>query len=327
MRINLPLEKGDWMRRNPMKKALILFGMVLAFAVLVAAKYDNLLETGDKTAKSSECNECHKVIYEEWLKDGHARAYSHDSFKKASQNHTDETCLPCHAAQENGEEKNLKLRPVNREEGINCATCHLRNHMIYGPYKLTAKHKSDQDESLLKSGFCAGCHSPTYQEWQASGSKKTCQECHMPRTEGKLVQGFLLSMVVPKRMMGQHVMIFEGLLKEAALVAGEAGKGTVSVMVTNKGADHLIPTGEYGDYRVVLKTQVRDGEGKTVLLKEEVFSNLKKSGIPPQKTVTFEYPVSFETGKRYKVTAGLFYQVEGKAEQSMATWNAEIEGK
>jgi len=52
-----------------MKKILILLGMVLSFTVLVAAKYDNLLETGDQTAKSSECNECHKVIYGEWLKD------------------------------------------------------------------------------------------------------------------------------------------------------------------------------------------------------------------------------------------------------------------
>ena len=97
-----------------MKKALILSGVVLAFTVLVGAKYDNLLETGDKTAKSSECNECHKVIYEEWLKDGHARAYTRDAFKTASKNYTEEACLPCHAAQENGEERNLKPRPVNR---------------------------------------------------------------------------------------------------------------------------------------------------------------------------------------------------------------------
>jgi predicted transcriptional regulator len=87
-----------------------------------------------------------------------------------------------------------------------------------------------------------------------------------------------------------------------------------------------MPTGKYGDYRIVLNTQVKDGDGKTIFSKEEIFSALKKNGIPPQKVVTFEYPISFETGKRYKVNSSLLYQVEGRPEQSMASWNGEIEG-
>jgi len=88
-----------------------------------------------------------------------------------------------------------------------------------------------------------------------------------------------------------------------------------------------MPTGNFGDTRVVLKTQVKDGDGKIVFSKEEVFSNLKKSGILPQKTVTLEYSVLLETGKRYQLNAGLSYQVEGKAELSMMTRSVEIEGK
>ena len=38
----------------------------------------------------------------------------------------------------------------------------------------------------------------------------------MPRVERKAVQGFLLSAVVPKRMVGQHLMIYDKLLKESA---------------------------------------------------------------------------------------------------------------
>jgi nitrate/TMAO reductase-like tetraheme cytochrome c subunit len=290
----------------------------------VAAKYDYLLEMGDKTVKSSECNECHKLIYEEWSKDFHSKAFVNDPFKKGTKSYAAVECISCHAAQKIADEKNLKTRPVHKEEGINCTTCHLKNNMIYGPYKLTAKHKSEQDESMLKSEFCAGCHMPTFQEWQASGSKKTCQDCHMPRVERKAVQGFLLSAIVPKRMVGQHLMIYDKILKEAAVITGEAGKGLIKISVTNRAGGHHMPTGKYGDYRIVLNTQVKDADGKTIFSKEEVFSTLKKNGVPPQKTVAFEYPISFETGKRFKVNSSLLYQVEGRPEQLIASWSGEI---
>ena len=146
----------------------------------------------------------------------------------------------------------------------------------------------------------------------------------MPRSEGKLVQGLLLSAIVPKRMMGQHLMNFEKLLKEAALIKGEATKGSVKISLTNQASAHNMPTGKYGDYRIVLNTQVKDADGKTIFSKEEIFSILKKNGIPPQKTVAFEYPISFETGKRYKVNSNLLYQVEGRPDQLIASWNGEI---
>ena len=305
----------------------IFFGLILASLFLVAAKYDYLLEMGEKTVKSSECDKCHKLIHEEWsTKDFHSRAYVNDPFKKASKNYGAQECIACHAAQEMADEKSLKVRPVHKEEGINCTTCHLRNNMIYGPYQLKSKHKTEQDESLLKSEFCSGCHMPTFQEWQASGSKKTCQECHMPRGERKLVQGLLLSLVVPDRMVGQHLQSYEKLFKDAALITGEAGKGSIKISLTNRGAGHNMPTGKYGDYRVVLNTQVKDAAGKNIFSKEEVFSTLQKNGIPPQKAVTFDYPVSLEAGKRYQVNSSLRYQVEGRPEQLMVNWSGEVEG-
>ena len=308
-----------------MRKELIILGLILIFSLfLVAAKYDYLLEMGDKTVNSSECDKCHKIIYEEWSKDAHSKAYTSDAFKKASKNYEMQECVSCHVPQQAADEKDLKTRPVNKDDGVSCTTCHLRNNMIYGPYKLTAKHKSEQNESMLKSEFCAGCHMPTFQEWQASGSKKTCQECHLPRVERKVVQGFLLSAIVPKRMVGQHLMIYDKLLKEAALITGEAGKGSVKISLTNRASAHNMPTGKYGDYRIVLNTQVKDADGKIIFSKEEIFSTLKKNGVPPQKAVAFEYPISFETGKRYKVNSNLLYQVEGRPDQLIASWDGEI---
>jgi len=149
-------------------KKWVFFGLILFSLFLIAAKYDYLLEMGDKTVKSSECDKCHKIIYEEWSKDAHSKAYTSDAFKKASKNYEMQECVSCHAPQQNADEKNLKARPVHQEEGVNCTTCHLRGNMIYGPYKLEAKHKSEQDESFLKSESCAGCHTPTVGITQAS---------------------------------------------------------------------------------------------------------------------------------------------------------------
>ncbi len=313
-------------KEETMRKAFVLSGLILASLFLVAAKYDYLLEMDDKTVKSSECNECHKLIYEEWSKDVHAKAYVNDPFKKNSKNLTAAECIACHAAQEIAEENNLKTRPVHKEEGVNCTTCHLKNNMIYGPYKLTAKHKSAQEESMLKVEFCSECHLPTFQEWQASGSKKTCQECHMPRVERKAVQGFPIAMFVPNRMVGQHLQSYEKLFREAALITGVAGQGSVKISLTNRAGGHNMPTGRYGDYRIVLNTQVKDADGKTIVSKEEVFSTVKKNGVPAQKTVAFEYPIPFEMGKRYKVSSSLLYKMEGRPDQPVASWSGEIEG-
>jgi hypothetical protein len=127
-------------------------------------------------------------------------------------------------------------------------------------------------------------------------------------------------------MVGQHTQSYEKLLKEAALITGEAGKGSLKISLTNRAGGHNMPTGKYGDYRIILNTQVKDPDGKTILSKEEIFSTLRKNGVPPQKTVAFEYPISFDTGKRYKVNSSLLYQMEGRPDQSVASWSGEIEG-
>jgi hypothetical protein len=305
------------------KKILIMGGLVLGLFCLVAAANDYLLQTGDKTVKSSECNKCHKTIYGDWSMDFHAKAYVNDPFKKATNAYSKQECLSCHAAQEIASENSLKLRPVHQEEGINCTTCHLRNNMIYGPYKLVAKHKSEKDESLLKSEFCSGCHQPTYKEWQASNAQKTCQECHMPRTEGKLVTVFPLSLVAPKRMVGHHLQMTEGLIKEAASLSGQKGAGSIVITVTNTGTGHAMPTGKYGDYRMVLTTQIMEAGGKEVLSKEETFATQKGNGVPFKKSMRYEYPVPAGAGKDYKVKSTLVYQVSGRPDIMAASWNAE----
>jgi hypothetical protein len=67
--------------------------------------------------------------------------------------------------------------------------------------------------------------------------------------------------------------------------------------------------GKYGDYRIVLTTLVADPGDKAVFTKQEVFSTQKNTGVPFQKTMVIEYPVSLKAGK---VSATLTYQVPGR---------------
>jgi hypothetical protein len=306
-----------------MKKTAIIAGLFLAALALIAAKYDYLLEMGEKTPQSAECNKCHTTMYEEWSKSFHAKAYVNDPFKQTSNAYSRQECLACHAAQQIATEKDLTIRPVHKEEGITCTTCHLRNNMIYGPYKLVAKHQSEQDEAMLKSAFCSGCHQPTFQEWLTSGSQKQCQECHMPRVERKLVEAFPISALVPKRMAGQHLQMYEGIFQGAVSLTGQKGQGSVAITLTNSGAGHNMPTGKYGDYRMVLTTKVLDAGGKEVVSKEEVFSTQQGNGVQFKKAVTYEYPVPSGIGNDYKVRATLVYQVSGRLDILVASWNAE----
>lgn len=306
-----------------MKKIFIIAGLIFGLLILLGAAYDYLLEMGEKTPKSTECKKCHATIYEEWTKNFHAKAYVNDQFKQATNAYGKQECLACHAAQQIAAEKSLIIRPVSKEEGVNCATCHLRNNMIYGTYKLVAKHKAEQDESMRKSAFCSGCHMSTYQEWQAGDMQKQCQDCHMPRVERKLVQGFPLSSVVPKRMAGQHLQMYEGIFQGAATITGQKGTGAVTISLTNTGAGHTMPTGKYGDYRVVLKTTVLNAEGKEVLSQEEIFSTQQGNGVPFKKTVRYEYPLPAGTGKGYKVKATLVYQRAASPDITVASWSAE----
>jgi len=306
-----------------MKKIVIIAGLVFGLVVLVGAAYDYLLEMGDKTPQSSECKKCHATIYEEWSKNFHAKAWVNDQFKNASNTYSKKECLACHTAQQLAAEKDLAIRPVYKEEGVNCTTCHLRNNMIYGPYKLVAKHKAEQDVSMLQSAFCSVCHMPTYQEWQGGDAQKQCQDCHMPRVERKLVQAFPISSLVPKRMVGQHLQMYEGVFQGAASITGQKGTGTVTISLTNMGAGHNMPTGKYGDYRLVLQTTALSSGGKEVLSKEEVFSSQKGNGVPFKKTVKYEYPIQPGVGKDYKVKATLVYQRAGRPDVAVASWNAE----
>jgi hypothetical protein len=189
--------------------------------------------------EAETCGGCHTEIYEEWSISTHRRAWKQDAqfmaeLEKSRTGSTAEDsskddvgwmCVTCHTPVTNQLErvvvglrdgnigkpiyrKNPSYNPRLQKEAITCATCHVRNGKVYGPYGDTdAPHPTAKDPSLRDSSTCTECHQAeahwpsrslacffsTGEEWSQSQYAKngeTCQSCHMPTVTRKLAKGF-----------------------------------------------------------------------------------------------------------------------------------------
>lgn len=184
--------------------------------------------------KSSTCGSCHREIYEEWRISTHARAWLDDvqfqkELAKARGEHGGKgdvgwMCVNCHTPTEGqlerlvvGLEGGAIDKPIyapnpvfdrdQQLDAIGCATCHVRDAKVLGPWGDTAApHAVAKGESLLSEEVCTRCHQAerfyesqnlgcfftTGEEWAASeyaGANRTCQTCHMPEVERPIAIG------------------------------------------------------------------------------------------------------------------------------------------
>ncbi|MGD8608272.1 MAG: cytochrome c3 family protein [Myxococcales bacterium] len=191
---------------------------------------------GLKDMTAETCGSCHQEIYKEWSISTHRRAWLDDAqFQKElkkSRGVGDPThgdvgwlCLNCHTpvvAQQKElvvglvddqiEKPEYVTNPTYDEalqrDAVTCATCHVRNGIVYGPFGDThAPHPTAKDEKLLRVDVCTRCHEAerlyssqnlgcffsTGREWAASSyaeAGETCQSCHMPEVDRELATGF-----------------------------------------------------------------------------------------------------------------------------------------
>lgn len=189
---------------------------------------------GDTSAET--CGACHEQIYQEWALSTHRRAWLDDAqFQEELSKSRGEKdpntgdvgwlCVNCHTPTvpqlehlvvglEGGQinkpiyEENPLFEERLQREAITCATCHVRDGAIQGPYGDTnAPHATAKDESLLDERVCTSCHQAearyptqnlqcffgTGREWAASSYAErgeTCQSCHMPVVERKVAEHF-----------------------------------------------------------------------------------------------------------------------------------------
>ncbi|MFK5983890.1 MAG: multiheme c-type cytochrome [Pseudomonadota bacterium] len=234
--------------------------------------------TGIPSLKAKDCAACHIEIYQEWQQSLHSKAFI-DPFFSAyhKKDKGDATCLVCHTPLENQSPvllvskslqyndlqilNNPKFDPQLQQEGVTCAGCHVRNDIIYGPYKkdsLNAPHPvaydakftskvickqchevPSKDFSLLKEGVCStGMESDTG-IWAEKGY--ICQDCHMPAITRPLVQGF------PARTGRKHLWpggYSNTQLQKVFSFSASKKKDQLTISITNSGAGHKAPTGD-----------------------------------------------------------------------------------
>lgn len=181
------------------------------------------LPEGLPNLRAETCGVCHVDIYEEWKLSAHAQAWLGDpQFLEELKNTTATPgrdaswiCMNCHTplqqqlprlvtALEGGNRgkpiyvANAEFDPTLQKEAITCATCHVRDGFVLGPYGDThAPHAVKKSDDLRSSALCTQCHEAneelddvslacvfdtgrSFAAGPAAAEGKTCQDCHMP---------------------------------------------------------------------------------------------------------------------------------------------------
>ena len=244
---------------------------------------------GLTSLSAEQCGACHQQHYKEWRLSTHSHAWTDLQFQAELKKESSPfMCINCHVPLQNQQEFIIEglvdgdiYQPVKRknpnfdkklqQEGINCASCHVRNKAIIGPTGTSkAPHKTVKDPEFLSETLCISCHNATAvitptlacsfetgDEWKAGPyfGKKNCISCHMETVEREIVPGY------GKRLSHYHFFAGSGIPKfdtvQTNILNGlafypSALKSSYSKMdsirftlkVKNEFAGHKVPTGD-----------------------------------------------------------------------------------
>tara|TARA_R110002072_G_scaffold93403_1_gene207009 strand:- start:905 stop:2200 length:1296 start_codon:yes stop_codon:yes gene_type:complete len=276
----------------------------------------------DLSAKT--CGGCHEEIYAEWQVSTHARAWMDDAQFQEELRKNDGVadratrwlCVNCHTPLENQLEflvagledehlgrprliENPNYDPALQLEAITCASCHVRDGVVLGPFGGSgAPHPVRKAPELLESAACTSCHEAeayladvgvgcafTTGSEVAAGphAGRSCQSCHMPEVTRPLVTGgaprrtrrhWFGGSLIPKRPSDEAglapvrahypdgVSLSWGEVPAALQPGAEV---RIPFSASNDQAGHRVPTGDPERF-LLLRAEARDAEG--VLLGE-----------------------------------------------------------
>ncbi len=207
--------------------------------------------------KASDCGVCHKTIYEEWQQSTHASSLRDIQFQSelTKPDSPKWICLNCHIPLQNQREKIVTaliekdiFKPVTernphfdrklQQEGVTCATCHLRTDAqtgkgyIIGPNGSAAAPHPVRKNAVHLRQICLRCHFPqgegltpnlicwfyTATENEATqpllkqkfGREMGCVDCHMPEQQRRLAEDFAN---LPERPVNRHLWVGGGVPK------------------------------------------------------------------------------------------------------------------
>lgn len=261
---------------------------------------------GLSSLSAKKCGACHQAHYNEWKLSTHAHAWTDLQFQAELKKESSPfMCINCHIPLQNQQEyiieglidgdiykpvktKNPKYDPNLQLEGINCASCHVRNNVVIGPTGSSkAPHKTIKDTKFLSEQLCISCHNAsavitptlactfeTGDEWKAGPffGKKNCISCHMPSVDREIVGGF------GKRLSRLHYFPGSGIPKLSTVESkGLNGLGfypskiksnysvkdsiNFTLKLKNEFAGHKVPTGDperFFNITFVLKDEMQN---------------------------------------------------------------------
>lgn len=281
-----------------MKRTIFILSLIVLLAIIGNLIYQTQKSTIEPLTKSWEiaipnqevpdglvslsakdCGICHQEHYEEWKVSTHANAWTDLQFQAELQKETSPfMCINCHIPLQNQQEyiiKGLKdgdiYQPVKeknphfdidlQQEGITCASCHVRNKAIIGPTGTKkAPHKTVKDKIFLSEKLCISCHNATAvitptlacsfetgDEWKAGPyfGEKNCISCHMETVNRAVVPGY------PKRLSHRHFFPGSGIPKLDTIDT----KGLDGLVFNPSEMKKVYLQGEEIDYRITLKNE------------------------------------------------------------------------
>lgn len=136
------------------------------------------------------CGACHRQVWREWSQSLHARAWTNENVRTATNGFSKEECRPCHSPRsvfETGFGRAPAFRDFNHEDGVHCLSCHgLTDGVAAARTIPDAPCRPRREPRLLDADHCYPCHEPThsafeeYWESNAYADGVRCADCHMP---------------------------------------------------------------------------------------------------------------------------------------------------
>jgi len=294
---------------------------------------------GVGVVRAENCGKCHVEIYKEWQASTHANAFLDLQFQAelTKQNSSQWLCLNCHIPVLNQRETivthlingdykkpvykpNLYFDPTMQQEGVTCATCHVRTDSKNKTYVIGANgntnppHPVKINKTHLNS-ICKNCHESNHrlseelvcsfgtwqemEEWQAldkTNQKKNCVTCHLPEVERTLViekfhrpkrkshiHGFIGG-GVPKKFELYDKQISYGYKSGIQLLRISKNKNDLELVFENAYAGHYLPTGDPERF-LLLELEIRNKLNE-VIEKRELEIGQKWEWSPVAKKIS-----------------------------------------
>lgn len=278
--------------------------------------------------RAETCGSCHTEIYAEWRISTHARAWKDDAqfmaeLEKSGTGGRDVRwmCVNCHTPLENQLETlvtglidnrveapklvaNPRFDARLQQDAITCASCHVRDGVVLGPFGDTnAPHPVKKEPALLNASACTQCHQAQmnfeqialacvfntgaeYSQSPYAQRGDSCQTCHMPAVARGLTplspvrhtrRHWFGGSLIPKSPgLAAELKPLEAFYPDGLTVRWvsvpdplPAGKSIVlKLEMENARAGHALPTGDPERFLLV-QAEAFDANGKSIGRREE----------------------------------------------------------